>query len=174
MSYTEQRTQWIEAARRINEVNDANGWDRPTMESLPIKIMLVVTELDEAVHAVQNPHADPLNEELADVVVRLLHILESLWPGDWALRERNSYYGRELVFQSIQTTLWDVLTPLCSAVEHWRSDKAVDVRISLEYAFEKTRAIARRLGFDLLQDVQEKTERNAERGLRHGRARSAG
>lgn len=170
-AYIKRRERWGLAAKRINAVNDMNGWERPTMENLPVKIMMVVTELEEAREATINPSADPLSEELADTAVRLLHILESIWPDEWCLRERGS---RLSVYQSIETSLWTVLTPLCHAVEYWRKAKTADVLVCLEYALERTRVMARTLRYDLLTDVQNKTEKNAKRGHLHGKARPVG
>ena len=171
IAFEVEHAKWKDMATRINEVNDANGWDRPTLETLPMKLMIVVTELDEAVMGSIGLGKDPLNEELADVAIRLLHILESVWPDSWTLR--NSVLNMNL-YQNIEVSLWPIVHWLCSATEYWRSDKSLDTRISLETALSATRRIARTLGFDLVADIKQKTERNAERGHLHGRAKSAG
>lgn len=168
---------WNKAADRVVEVNDANGFDRPTMENLPIKLMLVVTELEEAARSVEpGPDDDPLNEELADVAVRLLHILQSMWPNDWHLRVSDDYYypPRTSPFKQIEVLLWPILIQCCKAAESWRKKYEIDVQIYIEYALAETLKLSRRLGYDLLEEAYAKVEKNAKRGHLHGKARPEG
>jgi hypothetical protein len=165
---------WKEAADRVVEVNDANGFDRPTMENLPTKLMFVVTELEEAARSVEpGPDDDPLNEELADIAVRLLHILQSMWPNDWHLRVRD-HPPRTHPFEQIEVLLWPILTQCCKATESWRKKHEVDTQIYIEYALAKTLKVSKSLGYDLLEEVKVKVEKNAQRGHLHGKARPEG
>jgi NTP pyrophosphatase (non-canonical NTP hydrolase) len=169
---------WKEAADRVVEVNDANGFDRPTMENLPIKLMLVVTELEEARQATTGETTDPLNEELADVAVRLLHILQSMWPNDWHLRVQDWHYRNTIPrtnpFGQIEVLLWPILAQCCDAVESWRKKYEPDMQINVEYALAETLKLSRRLGYDLLEEIKTKVEKNAKRGHLHGKARPEG
>ena len=167
---------WKEAADRVVEVNDANGFDRPTMDNLPDKLMFVVTELNEAAQSVEpGPDDDPLNEELADTPIRLLHILQSMWPYEWHLRvQDNDYPPRTNPFEQIEVLLWPILAKCCDAVEDWRKERTVDMSINIEYALAETLKLSRRLGYDLLEEVKAKVEKNAQRGHLHGKARPEG
>jgi NTP pyrophosphatase (non-canonical NTP hydrolase) len=171
---------WNEIAEEICRVNDANGWDRPTFDTLLNKLMLTVTELNEAADAVGNIYKegtrinkDPLNEELADVAVRLLHMLESVWSGKWTKREAFRDVNLN-IYQPIQCLLWSVLKQCCNAAEYWRDNNFTDVMICLEFALRETDWLARSCGYDLFAEVVEKTKKNANRGKFHGRARSDG
>jgi len=163
---------WKEAAAEVCRVNDMNGFDRPTWDNLLSKSMLVVTELDEACTATKDSIADPLNEELADTAVRLLHILESVWPLDWNMR---GYIQRHMsVYHPIEILLWPIVHQICWAVEFWRKDKVHDTRICLEQALAKINELACRCGYDLFTEVIEKVAKNAKRGHLHGKKRSDG
>ena len=163
---------WRALARRIHEVNEANGWEAPTFESAPVKIMLAVTELDEGVQGVHGREDDPIEVEIADTAVRLLHLLETVWPGQWDIRGGN--YKQESRFQEIERLLWPVVNKLCKAVESWRQNDRFDVRVWLECAFAETRRIAASLGFDLYDEMKRKVEKNSTRGYLHGKANPAG
>jgi NTP pyrophosphatase (non-canonical NTP hydrolase) len=167
---------WCRLADRVVEVNDANGFDRPTMDNLPTKLMLVVTELEEAAQSVEpGPGDDPLNEELADIAIRLLHILQSMWPNDWHLRvQDNAYPPRTNPFEQIEVLLWPILTQCCKATESWRKKYEPDTKIYIEYALAETLKLSRRLSYDLLKEIKAKVEKNAKRGHLHGKIRSAG
>lgn len=60
-----------ELAKQTTDVAVANGFDRPTWDTLPVKIALVMTEIDEAAGVVRADGGDAaLAEELADVALR--------------------------------------------------------------------------------------------------------
>lgn len=167
-------TWWHEQARRIREVNEANGFDAPTWENLPVKVMLVVTELDEGLQAVEPGGDDNLLEELADAAIRLVDILEAVNYGSWAARS-SVYELESCKFKPLETLLVPTLRWLCRAVEDWRKEKRTDAQICLEYALLEVRRVALGLfGEDALEElILIKTEKNAARGKLHGKARSA-
>jgi hypothetical protein len=165
---------WHEAAKRIDEVNRANGWEAPTFDSIPVKVMLTITELHEAEQGVTGEGKDPLPEELADTAIRLIHILESVWPGSWAMRNQWSPLHPSRRFEPIERLLWPIVAKSCVAVEAWRHDNEADTRIALELALAEVVKLARLLGVALLSEVAAKTEKNAKRGHLHGKARAAG
>lgn len=171
--YEQLKDRWYAIAKRINDVNDANGWERPSKDNLPGKIMMVVTELWEAWEATQHYGYDPVHEEIADTSIRLLHILESLWPGEWVVRK--SWVPRDPIhFTPIERVLWPVLDCACAAVEHWRHARDTDTRAALELALMHSISIATRLGRDPEKDITEKVDRNAKRGYLHGKKRDLG
>lgn len=165
-----------EMAEVIRETNRKNGFTRPSWDNLPIKVMMAVTELNEAMDAIKGEGEDPLIEELADTAIRVLDILESVWQHDWADRtvallqtrlERN-------LFEPGEVALWRPLRMLCTAVESWRYENQGDTRISLEIALREVFTLALSLGVDLGTVIQWKNEKNATRGIRHGKARAEG
>lgn len=166
-----ERQDWHELAQRINEVNDANGWVRPGFPDVPVKVMLAVTELDEGVQGAKGIGEDPFEVEIADTAIRLLHLLESIWPGDWKL---NGFGKGSTRFQAVECLVWPILSQLCAAVEAWRHEKRDDVRTALEIALRECRRVAETVGFDLLEEMKRKTEINAKRGYLHGKANPAG
>lgn len=176
MDHCRDRADWQILMNRICEVNDANRWDRPTLETLPTKIMLVVTELDEAVQYVHGFSGDPIEVEVADAAIRLLHILGALWPDQWWLRGTTWAGGpaEGAQFKEVERLLWPIVGQLCHAVEAWRDDRGVDVKVGLECAFGECRRLARILDFDLFETMAAKVEVNAKRGKLHGRVNSAG
>lgn len=164
---------WVALARRIGEVNQKNGWDLSTYDNVPTKVMMAVTELDEGVQGVKGTGPDPLEIEIADTVIRLLSILEGVWPGQWVLRHGCSPQKGQR-FRDIEVLLWPILGFLCRAVESWRFDKREDVQASLECAIAECRSLARLLGFDLFRAMEAKVALNAARGHWHGKAKAAG
>lgn len=70
---------------QINEINMSNGWDCPTVSDWPIdashineirkigtNLMLITTEVAEAMEAVRVLDKENFQEELADVLIRVL------------------------------------------------------------------------------------------------------
>lgn len=168
-----------ELAARIRTTNDANGFDAPDWDRLLNKLMLAVTELHEAVEAVQGTGPDPLAEELADTAIRLVDILVAVWPGDWHDRRKPAPQVRPrpetcLCFDPIQVVLWKPLGMVCAAAESWRYDKRDDTRTAIELALRELFSLADRLGIDLMAEMERKVRRNAERGFRHGKVRGDG
>jgi hypothetical protein len=167
-----------ETAAWIRGVNESNGFDAPAWDNLPVKMMLVVTELNEACDGVHGTGQDPLAEELADTAIRLLDILGSLWTGDWSDRR----WGREVdrvargnvQFQPIETVLWRPLRYCCLAVESWRHENRDDTRIAIELALRETLEIGRALKFDMAEEIERKVLRNMGRGQLHGKKRADG
>jgi len=164
-----------EVAKAIRETNEANGFDCPTWENIPSKVMFAVTELDEGMDAITGEGADPLSEELADTVVRILDVLHALWGNDWADRTSDILSIQPVgVFEPGEVTLWRPLRMLCKCVESWRHDKRSDVRVALEMAVRELFIIGSKLGVDLHAEVEWKNGKNASRGKLHGKVRSAG
>lgn len=163
--------EWQKLATRIQEVNDTNGWDRPTFADLPIKLMLIMTEINEMSQEVTACDNKAAQVELADVAIRTLHTLESLWPGKWVLRRG---FRIPHAHKRIEELLWCMITPLCQATEAWRDNNEIDAMIALEYVLSNCRRLSEVLGFDLYATAERKVELNATRGYLHGRKNSGG
>lgn len=68
---------WQDKATQINE---ANGWTIPPFadaDGMLAKLMLVVTEVAEAAEDVRKGNRLHFGEELADTVIRVMHIADS-------------------------------------------------------------------------------------------------
>lgn len=148
----------------------ANGFEPPTWENLPIKVMLVVTEVNEAISACKGLDGDPLEEELADIWIRVSGILAALWGESWNIRITK----KVTTYRPIEVQLWPIVSYCCQAVEAWRHDNKTDVQISLELALAETQSLAEALGFGLIAEVAKKLEKNRGRERFHGKAKSNG
>lgn len=149
-----------------------NGFDAPTWENMLNKLMLVITEIDEAIDALTGGGEDPLDEELADIWIRLSGILAALWPEDWAVRYENLQPGHR--YHSVEELLWPIATMCCKAAEAWRKDKRDDTRMWLEYAIKETVQAALTFEVDLWAAVEAKLIKNRNRPKFHGKAKSSG
>jgi len=105
-----------ELAKSIRETNEKNGFDCPSWDNLPNKVMFAVTELDEGMDAISGEGKDPLHEELADTAVRILDILYAVWGDEWDDRTGSPMQGHlhcEATFTPGQVLLWTPLRLLC-------------------------------------------------------------
>lgn len=168
-------TEWKDRAQTILEIVRANGFDDPSWENLPGKLAIALTELDELVDFVRGSGEDPLEEELADFAIRLLHVLEGLGEG-WHVRDFVQRPGdlEGLPFAPVEVVLWPIVSYVCKAIEYWRHNNRTDAVIALELTFAETLRAASRLGVDLGAEVDRKNEKNAARPRLHGKARSLG
>jgi hypothetical protein len=144
------------------------------------KLILVYTEVSEGEHAILGDGADPLAEELADIAIRVTGMLWGIWGDGWSARypdpNARDFDPRVRVnpFQPIEVLLRPIRDYMTHAVEAWRKDDRVDVRISLELALKETMVVARACGIDLVAEMERKREKNATRPERHGNKRSDG
>lgn len=162
-------------AKEVDDTSRMNGWDIATWENFPVKIMMAVTELDEAHDFITRPSpgTDPLPEELADVSIRLMSVLYSVFGDDW--HDRRDWVGSfPGPWEPIEVALWRILKPMSKAVEEWRHDNRGDVCGWLEQALKETFRLALAIGVDLEAEIIQKNEKNKQRGQLHGKARSAG
>jgi hypothetical protein len=154
-------------------VASANGFDQPTWENLPIKVMLVVTEVVEAINAKDDAQ---LLEEFADIALRTLAILECCF--DWApsrIEDRNCHYHTPTYrYHPMESLLFQVLNMLAKSVEAWRREAQSDACLHLELALLALWRLADVLNFDLCNACLKKLERNRTREHLHGVVRSEG
>lgn len=69
--------------KKVIDVNEANGWtidpNAWNMKGIvPEKLMLIVTEVAEAMEGYRDDDFTNFKEELADIAIRLLHLSKSL------------------------------------------------------------------------------------------------
>ena len=168
-------TSWKDIARVINEVNRKNAFEDPTWENLPVKLMYIITELDEIWGAVFREEGT-VPEEFADTTIRLLSILHALWGDDWHLREvRGDWSAHRYYGMVLEQKLWPVIRHLSGAAEAWRYGEKLqqDVKAHIELALRELRALAHLFGIALFSAVVVKTQANAGRGKWHGKATGA-
>lgn len=161
-------------AAEADAIAAANGFDTPTWDNLPVKLMLVCTELDEARDYVYGTAADPIEAELADAAIRILSILHSIWGPDWHWRPRSKAATLRPAarYQPIEYILWRPLAHVCKAVERWRYNHTDDTRGYLELALSELWALALIIGSDLEIEIEMKLAKNRTRAKLHGKARS--
>ncbi len=161
-------------AKWIDEVNEANGFTPPTWDSLPVKVVFVVTELDEAMQAIDGSGDDPIEVELADTAIRLLSILNSVFGSEWKDRTTTILkISPHNVYEPGPVLLWHIVRPLCQTIEYWAKDNRRDALTSLELALKETWSLAVRLGFNPGADIIAKVRKNTTRSKWHGKAKSA-
>ena len=163
-----------ELAQGIRQTIKGNGFDKPSWDNIPAKLMFAV--LEEGMAAIRGDGEDPLTEELADAATRILDVLHSVWGDTWADRTGDvlSRIPEGGPFESGETALWRPLKYLAKAAEAWRYERRSDVRSALELALRELFAFGMRLGVDLQVVIEWKNTKNATRGLRHGKARAEG
>jgi len=161
-------------AKRVREINAGNGWDKPTWENLPGKLAMVFTEINEA-HEEFDPSASTaFSLELADIAIRLLDCLESVWPGQWTLRQPGPGMPGSLKDCGIAEQLWAIVDRVSEALEAWRHDNGMDTQICLEQALRAVREVSGIYGINLRGWIDVKLDRNAQRGYLHGKKNSEG
>lgn len=167
---------WHGLASSCTQIAAANGFNPPSWENLPIKLMLVVTELNEARAYVHGLDSDPLRVELADATIRVLSALNGVWGADWVCRIPGQPSTNDLLqrFQPIEVILWKPLARICQAVETWRRDNRPDTCGHLEFALRELWCAAAVVGVDLQKAVIDKCKENRLRPYLHGKTRSEG
>lgn len=167
---------WHEKAKECNAIAAANGFDLPTWDNLPIKLMLVVTELHEAADGARGSFDNfNLPEELADIAIRLLSILHSLFSSKWeAEYDYSDEQQREYKFDSLEHNLFHISRSLAEAVENWRSNDVEMTKFWLEVSLQQVRTLARAYDYNLILSIDIKCEKNKTRQKLHGKARSDG
>lgn len=159
-----------ELARDNLQVVIDNGFDAPTWETVPLRVMLVITEVDEGIDAILIGDGDPLPEELADIWIRLTGILVAIWGEDqWAVRY--GFVEKKHVYESIEVLMWPIVSQCCKAVEAWRKEHKSDTRIYLEMALKELAILALSLDVKLTTEIEKKLHKNRHREKFHGKAK---
>lgn len=151
-------------ARDIVAITLANGFTPNTWELIPARCMLVVTELDEMIEA--EPKDAPA--ELADVALRLLNILESVFPA-WTLTSDRVFHPfANGPFKSNPDVAWPTVKLLCKAIRQWRQGDRGNTQTMLELALGACFHHSHVVNIDLLQAMEEKVRVVKGRPRLHG------
>lgn len=161
-----------ETAERAARIIAQNGFQPATWELLPTKIVMAMTEIDEAAYAQSD---DELAEELADVAIRILVMLQDVWGSDWSDRISGRAVKPRSVakdMRSFPEAIFPTFSRLCSAVQHWRHERQKDTEQCLELALLDLWRLADQLLIDLDTAVDMKLNKNANRMHLHGARRA--
>lgn len=162
-------------AKKVAEVSASKGFVLATWETLPMKLMLMVTEVQEAIDAAPGRRED-FAMELADIAIRMLESLDSIWRGQWSAgrvtRRQRIDDTSGLVWRSPPETFAPVLRMLVLACEAWRKDNRPDAMNALEIALVYVFRVADATNINLMEAIAEKTARNELRPHLHGKAKA--
>lgn len=169
-------------AARVGATAAAKGWDKPTWENLPGKLMLVVTEVDEAVQSATLDPDDDLyrwdSSELADIIIRTVDILYTIWP-EWPLNRVHEDRVRLPLYPAISRMLpetrgWNFIKLLSSATEHWRLGNKPSVASHLELLLLDVYRLADCADINLDAALVAKADINDKRPPLHGKKMTLG
>lgn len=150
-----------------SEIARTTGWDVPTWDNLLAKLMLIVTEAEEAD---AEEDADGIVVELADVVIRMLDVVHTL--------DRSDYGDRCAPPSTIMPVEKDigkaVRQRLVLATEQYRRGEDAEVLATLWSVIAAVDLWCDRMGLGLWVAVDLKNHANRQRGKLHNKKRSIG
>ncbi len=167
-------------AENVAELAIAKGWQKPDWDNFVPKLAFAITELNEAVDWVHGRGKDPVGIELADTAIRLLAIVQGIWPDAWSPGriEGRRPTRRIGLYQPIEVGVWPIVRHICEAIECWRKNDPrygkKDAMISTEMAILETFRLADSLGINLITEIETKTLVNALRPHLHGKGQNVG
>jgi hypothetical protein len=156
-------------------IAEANGFDNTLKEKLTImaRLMLVITELDEAMDFYTSNEGDPLEEEIADAAIRLFQIaLDINENHSWNFRYTETPQSMAKDREPLEKQLWETIHYVSLAAESWRHDKWDDIQISVELAIASLFKVAQSFDFDLFSEMINKCYKNSYRPFKHGKKQS--
>ena len=164
-------------AARANKIATEHGFSTPTWENLPVKLMFVITEIDELQVAMSCSNVQPETlAELADIAIRTLAVLGALWPDGWA-DSRITGRGQPTVdslYERPEVLLWPMVHQARKAIGYWRNDNQRDVMICLELLLLELWRLADRMRINLYAAIESKMSINEGRPYLHGKKRAEG
>lgn len=166
-----------ETARSCAKIAREHGFDECTWENFPVKLMLVVSEIKEAVEAMEGMQGHTnfeVGEELADVAIRTLQIVEILWPGWSAERITKRTVQQRTAFSIPQLMVWPMMKYAVEALESWRNEQRGDAQQCLELLLLELWRVSDRMHIDLEGFVQLKMDKNEKRPHLNGKKRTDG
>jgi hypothetical protein len=164
-----------ETASLCAKIADDHGFDVCTWENFPTKIMFVVSEIHETRDEMYRPYREhKVDEEMADIAIRTMVILETLWPGWSTGRITQRRLDTKSVFEKAESLLWPMISYAVKALHHWRNEERTDAGQCLELLLLELWRIADRLKIDLDGSIQLKMDVNEQRPMRNGKKRSEG
>jgi hypothetical protein len=163
-------------AQECVEIAEAKGFDRCTWDNFATKVAFIYTEIDEAIEKLGWKSFEvqsTVGEEFADIALRTLAILQTLWPEWSSSRIENRKLALPRRFEQPAQIFVPVTRYLRMALEAWRRDDQKDAQISLELALLELWKITDAWStLDLIWYVEAKMKTNRERPPLHGKKRT--
>lgn len=189
-------SQWHKYAVQCFELQTLKEWQHASWSTLPGKLMLLVSELDEFVKQV-NKDAWEIDAvlgmrnkaclELTDALIRNLADIHAICGPGWAERlsvefmQPTSHVWRT---KSPEQLVWPVISQAVKALEYWRKGEDRDVQICLELTALEIVRVWRQFAplfhmpasqpKNLYDYLEGKIALNAARPVRHGKVRDLG
>lgn len=151
-------------AEEISQIALDHGWDAPTWDNFLAKLMLIVTEVQEAEDSSHDRYAFKL--ELADVVIRTIDVLFTL--------DRTVHVRAAPSLADDENILLGTRRRLVRAAEWYRRGVDGEALGDLWDVIKGIDAWCERGGHDLWAAVDAKIEINRARPRLHGKKRSIG
>jgi len=170
-----------EIAQRSGRTAIDRGFEPPSWTNYPVKMMGVVTEIEEAIAALEAESLTDAGEELADIVLRATDMLETVWGADWsASRIEDREPMTRLLMCEPRMAFAPHMKMVWKSIQYWRQTldprdpaRGVDTRIALELIVLETFRLADRLGVDLMLVMSAKLDYNAQRPKLHGKVQAS-
>lgn len=161
-----------ELSREIMEINAANGW-RTTKPfewedtyKVPAILALIHSEVSEAWIGLTQVGRDNYAEELADVVIRILDMLEGLaFDAEKVIREQLNWLDPD---DDDGEALLSLHFMISEALEGFRKDNRGKFATSIGVATVIVFDLCIKSEIDLAAAIKAKLAKNRERGYRHG------
>jgi hypothetical protein len=164
-----------ELAKESRIVIDANGFSKPTLKNILEKLMLTITEVKECKDNLIDGSGDPYTEELADIALRIMDILESIWPDDWYLDECSIINELFPVYRCPESYMFPIIDDLSAVAELCRYNDEEKIKMSLIETLETVINTSYAIPgdtIDLIKEIQSKIAKNRKRGYLHGKNKS--
>jgi NTP pyrophosphatase (non-canonical NTP hydrolase) len=163
-------------AQECVEIAESKGFDRCTWDNFATKVAFIYTEVDEAIEKLGWKSVEvqgTVGEEFADIAIRTLAILQTLWPEWSSSRIENRGPVKRRRFEQPAQLFVPVTRYLRMALEAWRRDDQKDAQISLELSLLELWKLADEWSMlELSFYVQAKMKQNRERPPLHGKKRT--
>lgn len=162
-----------ELSREIREINETNGW-RTTKPfewedtyKVPAILALIHSEVSEAWIGLVNTGMENYAEELADVMIRILDMLEGLGM-DVAGVVASGFDMWSFDDDDDESTLNALHFRISEALEGFRKNDKTRFEDAIGEACAIVFDLCRFAEIDLAAEIRAKLEKNRQRGYRHG------
>lgn len=162
-----------ELSREIREINEANGWregnpfDWSDRHKIPSALALIHSEVSEAWLGLVNTGPENYAEELADVMIRILDMLEGLGM-DVAGVVASGFDLYPCDEDDDESTLNALHFRISEALEGFRKNDKTRFEDAIGEACAIVFDLCRFAEIDLAAEIKAKLAKNRERGHRHG------
>lgn len=159
--------------REIREINEANGWregdpfDWSDRHKIPSALALIHSEISEAWEGSWGDDFDNFSEELADVLIRIVDMLEGLGLEAWGVIWGECDY-KAAAGDDDTENMMIAHSRVSDALEAFRKDDKTAFSVAIGRAAISVIELCRDAEIGLSAAVRAKLAKNRERGYRHG------